>query len=168
MLFVSLAVAITFVQEQLLVFLPNVQFTILLIFVFSSVFSLKESVVYVITYVILDNLYMGGFQVINVVPMLFAWNLIPLSLHTWLKTRNELKLAFAAFGFAFIYSWSFLPGVVLLYGLKHMWSVYLLADLPFEAILAGSGFLSVLWLYQPLRMVLVSLLGSDMQTNRFL
>ncbi len=167
MLFIALAVAITFVQEQLLVFLPNIQFTVLLIFVFSSVFSIKESFIYVITYVILDNLYLGGFQIINVVPMLFAWNLIPLSLHTWLKTRNEFLLALVAFVFGFVYSWSFLPGTVILYGFEHMWKVYLLADLPFEIILATTGFVTIYWLYKPLCKVLINLVGSDEKLSRF-
>jgi hypothetical protein len=44
-----------------------------------------------------------------------------------------------------------------MYGLSGVWEFYLLADIPFEIILAVSGSLSVLWLYQPLYRVVSQL-----------
>lgn len=151
LLMIAFAVTITFVQEQMLLLLPNVQLTIVLMFVFVSIFSYKESVIYIIVYVILDNLYMGGFNLFNVIPMLFAWNLIPFMYHVILrKTTNEKILAWAAFIFGFLYSWSFIPGAILMYGLEGVWEYYIMADLVFEGILAVTGFVTVLWLYKPL------------------
>lgn len=150
-LFIASAIALTFVQEQLLIMIPNVQFTIVLIYVFVSVFSFKESLIYITIYVILDNLYLGGFNLFNVIPMFVSWNLIPLFYHTVLKqTKNEKLLAISALCFGFIYSWSFFPGAIILYGLKDVWKVYILSDIPFELILATTGFVTVLWLYKPL------------------
>jgi hypothetical protein len=155
---IAFAVTLTFVQEQALLLLPNVQLTVVLMFVFVSVFTYKESVIYILSYVLLDNLYLGGFSPFNVIPMLVAWNLIPLVYHTVLKrTTDEKTLAIAAFLFGFVYSWSFIPGAILMYGLSGVWEFYLLADIPFEIILAVSGSLSVLWLYQPLYRVVSQL-----------
>lgn len=151
LLLIAFAVTITFVQEQALLMLPNVQLTVVLMFVFVSVFTYKESVIYILVYVLLDNLYLGGFSLFSLIPMLVAWNLIPIVYHTVLrKTTDEKVLAVAAFLFGFVYSWSFIPGAILMYGLDGVWEYYLLADIPFEIILAVTGFLSVLWLYQPL------------------
>ena len=151
LLMIALAVTITFVQEQMLLLLPNVQLTIVLMFVFASVFTYKEHVIYITVYVILDNLYMGGFNLYNVIPMWFAWNLIPFMYNIILRrTTDEKTLAFTAFVFGFLYSWSFIPGAILMYGLSDVWQMYIIADILFEVILAVTGFVTVLWLYKPL------------------
>lgn len=151
LLMIAFAVTLTFVQEQLLLLLPNIQLTVVLMFVFVSIFSYKESVMYIVVYVILDNLYLGGFSLFNLIPMLFAWNLIPFVYHVILRrTTNEKVLAWVAFLFGFVYSWSFIPGAILMYGLQDVWTLYIVGDLFFELILAVTGFVTVLWLYQPL------------------
>ena len=150
LLLVAFAITITFVQEQMLFFLPNVQFTVVLIIVFTSVFTFKESVMYIIAYVLLDNMYMGGFNLFYMIPMMFAWLLIPISYHTFLKkTENEYHLAYFALAFGFVYGWSFIPFNMLQTGVDNFW-VYLSADILFEIIMAVVGFISVLVLYKPL------------------
>ena len=57
MMMIALSVAILFTQEQVMVFLPNISFTVVLIVVFVSVYSFKESVTLIIAYVILDSIY---------------------------------------------------------------------------------------------------------------
>ena len=154
MLMVSLAIAIIFTQEQLLMFIPNVQLTVLLIILFVSVFSFKESMIMITAYVFLDSLYMGGFNIFYMVPMLLSWYLIPLSYHTFLRqTKNELKLALFAMVFGFVYGWMFIPFNMLQLGIPNFWP-YLIADLPFELIMATTGFVTVLWMYKPLYKVL--------------
>lgn len=154
LLMVALSIAIIFTQEQLLVFLPNVQLTVLLIILFVSVFSFKESIIMITSYVLLDSLYMGGFNVFYMVPMLFAWYLIPLSYHTVLrKTKSEHKLAIFAMVFGFVYGWMFIPFNMIQMGIPNFWP-YLIADLPFELIMATTGFVTVLWMYKPLYKVL--------------
>ncbi len=151
---IALSIAILFTQEQLLVFLPNVQLTVLLIILFVSVFSFKESIIMITSYVLLDSLYMGGFNLFYMVPMMLAWYLIPVSYHTILrKTKSEHKLALFAMVFGFVYGWMFIPFNMLQLGIPNFWP-YLIADLPFELIMATTGFITVLWMYKPLYKVL--------------
>ena len=154
LLMIAIAISITFVQEQMLLFLPNIQFTVLLVLVFSSFFTIKESVIYIIGYVILDSLYMGGFNLFYMVPMLLAWTLVPIGYHFILrKTENEFSLALFALVFGFVYGWMFIPFNMLQTGIDNFW-VYLSADIMFEIIMAATGFVTVYWLYKPLSKVL--------------
>lgn len=161
LLMIAFAISITFVQEQMLLLLPNVQLTVLLIFLFVSVFTYKESLIYIIGYVLLDNLYMGGFNLFYMIPMLFAWSLIPLAYHTVLKrTTSESKLAVAALLFGFIYGWSFIPFNMIQMGIDNFW-VYLSADVTFEIIMAVTGFVTVYYLFKPLRVALLRAIGTE-------
>jgi len=157
LLMIAFAITITFVQEQMLLILPNVQFTVLLVIVFTSVFTFKESMTYIIAYVILDNMYLGGFNLFYMIPMFLAWSLIPISYHTILRrTTNEYYLGFFAFVFGFVYGWSFIPFNMIQTGISNFY-VYLTADIMFEIIMAVVGFVSVIWLFRPLRNVLENL-----------
>ncbi len=150
MMMIALSVAILFTQEQIMVFLPNMSFTVLLIIVFVSVYSFKESIILITAYVILDNIYMGGMSPFLVIPMLIGWFLIPISYHTILrKTKNEVHLAIFAFVFGFVYGWVYIPFRMIQFGIAEFWP-YLLADILFEVIMASFGFLAVLWLFKPL------------------
>ncbi len=159
MLMISLSIAILFTQEQLLMFLPNIQLTVLLIIVFTSVYTFKESIILITAYVLLDSLFMGGFNIFYMVPMLLAWYLIPISYHTFLrKTNSELKLGLFALLFGFVYGWMFIPFNMLQTGINNFLP-YLIADIPFELIMATTGFLTVFWLYKPLYDVLNELVS---------
>lgn len=150
MIMIALSVAILFTQEQVMVFLPNISFTVVLIVVFVSVYSFKESIILITAYVILDNIYMGGMNPFIIVPMLIGWYIIPISYHTILrKTTNELKLAVFAFIFGFVYGWVYIPFRMIQIGISQFWP-YLLADILFEVIMGSFGFLAVLWLFKPL------------------
>ncbi|MCD6482396.1 MAG: hypothetical protein J7K80_01490, partial [Candidatus Izimaplasma sp.] len=109
----------------------------------------------------LDSLYMGGFNLFYMVPMMLAWYLIPISYHTILrKTKSELKLALFAMIFGFVYGWIFIPFNMIQTGIPNF-IPYLIADLPFELIMATTGFLTVLWLYKPLYKVLTEIIVID-------
>ena len=150
MMMIALSVAILFTQEQIMVFLPNISFTVVLIVVFVSVYSFKESIILITAYVILDSIYMGGMSPFLIIPMLIGWYLIPISYHTILgRTKSEVKLAIFAFGFGFVYGWVFIPFRMIQLGITEFWP-YLLADVLFEVIMGSFGFLAVLWLFKPL------------------
>lgn len=150
LLVIAFAIAITFTQEQLLVFLPNIQFTVLLMFVFASVFNYKEMFIYVFIYVLIDSLYMGGFNLFYMMPMLIAWFSIALVYKVFLKDVTSIykKALFAAL-FGFYYGWTFIPFTMIQTGVTNV-IPYLIADLPYEIIMAVTGFLTVLWGYEPL------------------
>ncbi len=160
MIMISLSIAIVFTQEQLLVFLPNVQLTVLLILLFVSVYSFKESMILITGYVLLDSLYMGGLNPFYLIPMLLSWYLIPVSYHTIMrKTTNEVKLSIFAFAFGFVYGWVFIPFRMVQTGIDELWP-YLVADLPFEIIMATTGLLTVLWLFKPLHSTMEQIMKS--------
>ncbi len=164
LLMISLSLAILFTQEQLLLFLPNVQFSVLLIILFVSVYNFKESMILITAYVFLDSLYLGGFNVFYMIPMLLAWYIIPISYHTILfKTKNEVTLAIFALVFGFIYGWMFIPFNMIQTGITNF-IPYLIADIPFELIMATTGFLTVLWLFKPLYKVLTEVININETT----
>lgn len=166
LLMIAIAISITFVQEQMLLFLPNIQFTVLLVFVFVSIFTYKESMFYIIGYVLLDNMYMGGFNLFYMIPMLFAWSLIPFVYHNILKkTDNEYVLGVTAFVFGFVYGWSFIPFNMIQTGIDNFF-VYLSADLIFEVVMAVTGFITVVWLYKPLTKVLKQIIDIEAVQTR--
>jgi energy-coupling factor transport system substrate-specific component len=149
-IFMSMCVTILFVQEQMLVFIPNVQFTTLLIVLFSSIFKLKETIVIIIVYVLLDNIYMGTLYPLMLAPMLIAWLLIPISYHTILRrTKNEIKLALFGLIFGFVYGWIYIPFRMIEQEIFDFWA-YLILDIPFEIIMAISNFVTIMWLFKPL------------------
>ena len=78
----SILVAILFVQEQILSFLPNIQLTILLIVLFTKTVGFKKTAVIVIIHTLLDSIFMGSFSIMYFIPMLLGWLTIPVLLKT--------------------------------------------------------------------------------------
>ena len=150
LIFIAMCITILFVQEQMLLIIPNVQFTTLLIMLYVSLFKARESVLIIIVYVLLDNLYMSSFHPFYTAPMLLAWLSIPLFYHTVLRrTKSEVKLALFGLFFGFFYGWVYIPFRMFEFGISEFWP-YLLLDIPFEIIMAVSNFVTILWLYKPL------------------
>lgn len=157
MIIIAIAISITFVQEQLFLMIPNFQLTVLLVLLFSRYFTFKESVIYIFIYVFLDSLYMGSLNYFYMAPMLIGWMMIPLAQKLFLhKTNSEFTLAVFGFVFGFLYSWSFIPFKIIEQGITQLWP-YVLMDIPFEVILAVTGFITIYFLYKPLNKVLEDL-----------
>lgn len=166
MIILAFAISILFVQEQILAFLPNVQFTVVLLIVYSSVFSKKEMFVLIFVYVFLDSMYYGGLNPFYMTPMLLAWGLIPVIHHTLLNhTRNEYILAVFALFFGFIYGWMFVPFYMIQTSIMNP-IPYLMADLLFEFIMGATGFLTVLWVYKPLLNLFDNVFDNDVYLHK--
>ena len=145
-----MGVSIVFVQEQILTFIPNVQFTTVLILVFASVFTFREMVVFILVYVLLDNMVMAGLNPLIMTPMFLAWLVILAIYYTLMqRTTNEHVLAFFGLLIAPIYGFMFVPFVMLQTGITELWP-YILADFPFQFIMATANFLTILWVFAPL------------------
>lgn len=139
--------AVLIIQETALSFLAGIQFTFILIMVFSRVFGFKKTFFIILLHVILDNLIMGSFNVLTIFPMLVSYSLIALSMQV-IKTNNSIILAFLALFYSFMYCFIFIPFGMIFTDVSFM--VYLKSDIVFEAILASFNFIVVLWLYNPL------------------
>lgn len=152
--------AILFAQEQILSFLPNIQLTIFLLILFAKKLGFIKTSIIIIIHVLLDNLFMGSFNIIYVPFMAIGWLIIPLTITTIMKkVENPLLLAIASIFFALIYSWIFIiPNIIIL---NVNFREYLMADFIFEIILAISSFISTLWLYKPCSKVINMVLKKD-------
>jgi len=150
-------IAILFVQEQVLTFIPNFQFTTVLIVIYSRVFGIKKTLIIISVHVLLDNMYMGSIGMPNIViPMLIAWTIIPLVICTIFKANNNI-LTLAIFGYIYghIYGLVYVPFQALLLNIDIV--KYIIADIPFEIIMGVSNFLTIIWIYDPLKTTLESL-----------
>ncbi len=159
----ALLTVILFLQEELMNFLPNINFTILLMILYAKVFGFAKSAMMITVYLLFDAIYMGSLSPIWTTGQWIAWMVIPLLVCTvFKKTEDSLKLAFAGALCAFLYCWIMI--------LPTMWVLhtpfipYLMADIPFELLLAASSFLGILLLYDPLKKMLQKLMQTQPQS----
>lgn len=145
---ISFCSVILFVMDELLHLLPNIQLTVFLLILFSRKCGIARTAIIIVIYVLLDSLYMGAVNPVYVSFMILGWMNIPLLIElVFPKVENEFKLALISILCALIYCWTFMIPNILVY--KMEFRNYLVADLPFEVMLALSSFISTLWLYKP-------------------
>lgn len=147
----AILTTILFVVEQLLTFIPNIQLTFLIIIIYSKVFKLKTLFI-ILIHVLLDNLFMGSFNMMYIPFMFLGYSIIPITLY-FIKTNNEIHLALLSVIFSFIYCFLFVIPSSITTGVK--FRDYLIADIPFTIILSISSFVTVLWLYKPISQKLI-------------
>jgi len=147
--------AVLFVQEQLLAFDINVQLTVLLLAVYATV--LPPPLLYPLVggYVLLDNLFMGSFNWLYTPAMFFAWFLFVILFRLIRRRALWQKVVFATL-FGFVYGWIFAIPHAITFGFDRLWP-YLVTDLGAEVTMAAVDFVTVLFLYEPLRRLLESL-----------
>lgn len=154
---IALFAVILFVQEQALSFLPNIQLTFFLIILFSKLLGFKRTAIIVVIYFLLDCIVTGSLNPLYISFQLAGWLFIPILMCTaFKKVDNNIALAFIAILFSLLYSWIMIFPSCIIYETPFL--AYLIADLPYEALLVGSSFLSTLLLYNPLRNVLIRLI----------
>jgi energy-coupling factor transport system substrate-specific component len=162
---IGLLATVLFVQEEALTFLPNIQLTVLLIVLYSECLGFWKTTIIVIIHVLLDNLVMASFNPIYTPFMFVGWELIPILLCTVFKRVSKpLPLAFLGILFSFLYSWVYMIPNTFFYDIPFV--PYLVSDIPFECLLASSSFLSILWLYSPLKKVLDKLQPKNVERFR--
>lgn len=153
---IAVLASILFVQQIALSFLPNIQVTTLLIVLYSKIIGFKKTSLIIIIHVFAINILspFGPVIPMQVPAMLLGWLLIPILLHTVFKKLNSAwTLAVFGFFFGFVYGWMYIPVSVWVLGVPFL--TYLYADVLFELIMAVSNFLTILWLYEPLKKILL-------------
>lgn len=156
---IAILSSILFVQEQLLSFIPNIQFTFLLLVVYSKVLGLKPTICIILIHVLLDNLIVGTMTPLIMVPMLIGYLMVPITLEVFFK-NVKLPPFLALFGILFACFYSFCFVITNLLFLDINIATYIIADIPFTVILAGCNFLTILWVYDPLSKVLTKLINA--------
>ena len=156
MALISICASILFVQQLALSFIPNVQFSTLLVLLYAKVLGFKKTTIIIFIHVLMINLLspLGPVIPLLIPAMIIAWILIPIISTTILrKVENTIHLAIFGLLFGFIYGWVFIPFVV--FFLNVPFQPYLIMDIPFEIVMGISNFITILWLYEPLKKVLV-------------
>jgi len=144
---IPLFVAIIFVTEQLLGFLPNVSLTPLLFAVYFSVRPLKQSFYLISIYMLLEMAIWG--LGLWVAPMWLGWLVWALMVKSeWLDISIATKGVF----FAVIYGLMFMPLTVIVYGIDP-WA-YIVADIPFQISMMSSNIVTLTLFYIPLKKLL--------------
>jgi hypothetical protein len=143
---IPLFVAIIFVAEQLLGFLPNISLTPLLFAVYFSARPLRQSFYLVSIYMLLEIAIWG--LGLWVAPMWLGWFVWVLMV----KSKLDISIATKGVFFAVIYGIMFMPLTVIVYGIDP-WA-YLIADIPFQISMMASNIVTLTFLYIPLQKAL--------------
>ena len=164
MALIAMFATILFIQEEALTFLPNVQLTVFLLVLYSKRLGFVKTSIIIIIHVIMDNLVMGSFSVFWTPAMFVGWMLIPIFICTlFRKVENNLVLAFAGALLSFTYCWCYL---VPNYFMLHIKPVqYLKTDFVFECVLAASSFISIQFLYYPVRDIFIKFRIGKIDSN---
>jgi hypothetical protein len=152
----GMLLAILFVQEQFLILIPQFQFTVVLIMVYAFIFPYRILVPMIVAYVLLDNMYMSSLNLLYFIPMLFGWLLLAV-VSRMIRNKPFYSQVILAVIFGFVYGWLYLPARMIEQGIHIFWP-YLIADLPFEIMMAASNLITVLLVYEPLKFSLSNLL----------
>lgn len=162
---IVVAASILFVQQLALSFIPNVQFSVLLLILYTKVLGFKKTSLIIVIHVLAVNLFSPlGPVVPTLIPAMFiAWMLIPILLSTvFKKVESAIYLSLIGFVYGFVYGWVYIPFTVWFIGTPFL--PYLIWDIPFEIIMAISNMVSILWLYDPLKKAFVHQLEIMNQT----
>lgn len=159
---IAIFACILFCQEQLLSFIPNVQFTQCLIAIFFISFGLTETLSIILVHVLLDNLIMGSLNLIYTPAMMLGWMTLPLLLYL-LKLKNRIPIAITVALHSIVYSLCFAAAQTFI--LQVPFIPYIVADLPFTIILIVNGFTTTFLLLEPCTRVLRSKVGDKKQEN---
>lgn len=156
MALIAILSAILLVQQVALSFLPNVQTTVLLIVLYTKVLGFRKTTLIIFIHVILYNTLspFGSVIPLHFISMFVGYMMIPILLNTLFnKFETALQLASAGLLFGFLYGWAFIP--ISVFVLDIPLTTYLMMDLPFELVMAVSNFLTIYWLYDPLKKLLI-------------
>ncbi|MBI9010028.1 MAG: hypothetical protein JEZ05_08350 [Tenericutes bacterium] len=144
----AMLLALLVAQEELLVFIPQVQLTVVLIIVFARYLTYKELIPLILAYVFLDNMMMGSLNLLYSLPMFLSWPILGIVART-LRNKPDYVLFIWGILFAFIYSWMFIPVNMVVQSNFSVWTYFVL-DLPWEIALAFNSAATFLLFYKPL------------------
>ena len=147
-----------FIQEELFVFIPNFQFTFLLLAIYVSVFGFKKTSLIIFAHVLLDNIYMGSLTPIVMIPMWLGY-MIYIGIIWLLRNKNIWLLTLGGILGAYIYCMLFLVTNIVFLEIDVY--LYWLADIPFEIMLISTIAFTMIYLYKPLRRKLSELWNKD-------
>ena len=136
-----------FVQEELFTFIPNFQFTFLLLAVYVVVFGYKKTSLIILAHVLLDNMFMGSLTPIVMIPMWMGY-MIYTGVICLLKDKKLWILVLGGALSAYLYCMLFLVTNAIFLDINLY--VYWISDIPFEVMLVSCTSFTLIYLYKPL------------------
>ena len=144
--FLSLLVAILFVQETIMSYIPNVQLSVLLIMVYASTLGLSKATFVMTVHVLLDNMLWGSMSPTTVLPMWLGWFIVTLIGWALRRARLPFIVVGSVIG-SLCYCWSFVLFKWLFLPIDIM--AYVVSDILFEILICCSSVVTVTILYRP-------------------
>jgi len=134
--------SVIIIQETALSFVPNVNFTHLFIAITFFLVGLPKTLLVVFSYTLIDNLIMGSLNLAYGLPITIMWLLYPcmLEIASRMSKNRRIVPAIVSSIHSLIYSWAFVFVFTVFYHVP--FKAYLIADLPYEAILILTAFLT--------------------------
>lgn len=150
----SFMTTVLFIQQIALSAIPNIQFSFLLVVVYTKAFGTRNTMMITLLHVFANVLIYGGYMyVIAPFMVLGYWSVIAIVQVTPRSKKNyNIRLAVAGFIGSLTYSWILAIPSIFILGLN--WKLYLAADLVWELVLGLSSFITILFLFEPLEKVL--------------
>lgn len=143
---------ITFVAKQVLAGVPNVQIVSLLMALFFVNSNWKETILFLIGYVLLDFIVWGYPTLM--IPSFISWIFWALIVKD-LGNENEFIIAPFTLLFTIAHMVIYMVHDLIFFSLRiEGIPAYLIAGIPFAVPMFISGFLSILWLFRPLNRIL--------------
>ena len=158
----ALLTTVLVLQKELMSGLPNISLTVFLMLLYAKCLGFGRTSVIITVYLLLDSVLWGSLNPIFTTAQWIGWMLGPLLYCTvFKKTEDNIVLACAAALAAFLYCWVMIVPTALVYTNQiGTLGAYILTDIPWEILLALSGFLPTLLLYEPLSKLMRILLRS--------
>jgi hypothetical protein len=129
--------------------------------VFSKTMGIVKTSLIILIYVLLDNMALGSISLYYAPFMFLGWVLIPIFMNTiFLRVDNIFALGGISILFSFLYSWILAIPSIFIFGIPFL--AYMIADIPFEIVLASSSFISVIYLFKPIEKIMKELLNRKM------
>ena len=147
-----------FLQEELLTFIPNLQFTFLLLAVYVKVFGFRKTSLIVLAHVLLDNLFLGSLTPIVMIPMWMGY-MIYISVLWLLRNKKIWAIALGGVISSLVYCMLFLVTNAIFLEINVY--AYWISDIPFEVMLASCTAFTLIYLYKPLSKKLSELWNKD-------
>ena len=163
LIYVSLFTAILFVQEELLTFIPDVQFTFMLVMLYGATMGPLYGSLIVILHVIFDNLFMSTFGNFWIMGPQFFGLMFTMLLGYLLRRRNEFVVALGSVVAGLFYVGLYM--IVNIYVLDMDPLAYIIADIPVDILLVTSNIITVMFLYKPLKKLIENNIKEEKTTD---
>ena len=138
---------VLFIQEELFTFIPNFQFTFLLLAAYVCVFGYRKTSLIVLAHVLLDNLFMGSLTPIVMIPMWMGY-MIYISVIWLLRNKRLWAIVLGAVLSVIIYCLLFLVVNAIFLDINPY--AYWITDIPFEVMLASCTAFTLIYIFRPL------------------